>query len=190
MNDLSLGWLIGIIDGEGCLTVRIQKHKTLSFGIRSRFTVQLGISNTNKFIIDRIEEIYKSLNIKYARYGRDRTNYSPNSKYQWEIIIYANALRILLPLLREYSMKQEEIDILLQFLKEGKRRGSTNPYTKDELLEREKLRQRLIKLHGMPAQKLSIHMPADNIVSDSEIKSYKKELHRKIGNSNRLIRKV
>ena len=46
LNDFELGWLVGIIDGEGCLGIRILNHKTKHYGIRPRFQPQLVISNT------------------------------------------------------------------------------------------------------------------------------------------------
>lgn len=60
-RQIRLGWLAGILDGEGTVTIRIRNRRNKS----DLLTPVVTVANTDKEIIDRILEIYKENNIPY-----------------------------------------------------------------------------------------------------------------------------
>lgn len=183
VSEFDLGWLTGIIDGEGNYTVRLLKSQTKNLGFRVRFQPQLVICNTIKNMILRISKIYDGLGIKHTIFKRQPK--MPNSKLQWYIIIYSTGLRILVPHIYGKSEKDNEIRILKKFLDCGYRGGRT-PYTEQELRDKQKLREELIDLHGNQAKKLTKNHAYAYIVSDDKIKEYNDKITEKIAESNRI----
>lgn len=59
MSKYELGWLAGIIDGEGCLYARFTKRKSLE--------VRLDIQAVSKTMIDAIEVLYSKFGFAYTR---------------------------------------------------------------------------------------------------------------------------
>jgi hypothetical protein len=74
-TQFELGWLAGIIDGEGSITV-IKRGPT--------FVPTLKMSNTSKILVFKYCEILDKLDISYQCYGRQKQG---NRKYQWEVHI-------------------------------------------------------------------------------------------------------
>lgn len=175
MDRAHIGWLAGIIDGEGNFTIRILFRETKTLGRRARFQPQLVIANTRKTMIDRIAKIYDNIGITNRIYIKDRRKYNPRWKICYQIIIYATGLRTLIPLIKPYIDKQEEIVILEEFLRKNKRKGSGNIYTNEELQEMEKLRQSLVEIHGEQARKMSTRMANECLLSDEEVKAHKQK---------------
>ena len=191
MNDLEFGWLCGIIDGEGCFTIRIHFGKTKHLGIRPRFQPQLIICNTVKTLIDRTENIFKELDIPYGLSLKRRSLKNPNHKDIWHILIFSKGLRKLIPLINGKIVKQRELELMDEVLNKKRKHGSNEPFTNKELLDMDKLRQELISLHGNQAKKLSVNMASKCSISDNKIEEYKKERkeHAKIMVRNRYINK-
>ena len=74
-SQLELGWLAGIIDGEGSVTV-VKRGQC--------FVPVLKMTNTSKKLIDKYCEILDKLDISYQCYGRQKHG---NRKYQWEVCV-------------------------------------------------------------------------------------------------------
>jgi hypothetical protein len=64
-TDLELGWLSGIIDGEGCFT--------LAKGSNSGFSPGFKLVNTNEMIVTEVIFIFTKLKIPYFIYNSFRT---------------------------------------------------------------------------------------------------------------------
>ena len=176
MDDRYIGWLAGIIDGEGCFTLRILYHQTKTLGKRARYQPQLVICNTVESMIDRICVLYDEIGIKYRKYLIRRSSKNPRWKDIYHVIVLAPGLRILLPLVSDLLIKKKEADIFMEFMSQSKARGCQNPYTSAEIQGFEVLRQRLIALHGNQAQKLSKPISGVKHVSDAEMKEYKEDI--------------
>jgi len=67
------GWLGGIIDGEGTITLVLKERKNKTPII----TPKLTIVNTDEKIINKVQEIYKYLNIPFWR-----TEYEGNKNWK------------------------------------------------------------------------------------------------------------
>ncbi len=169
-KNIEVGWLAGIIDGEGCLTIRMITSETKSLGKRAKFQPQLSICNTNKRLIDKVEKVFEQIGIeKYRTYKRERKS-KVQTKTQWEIMLYATGLRKLIPEIKGICTKTEEIELIEKFLETNTRKGSMNPYTNEELLKMEELRWKLVELHGLQAKKLCKPMPKECLMTPEQKK--------------------
>lgn len=123
-DEQELGWLAGIMDGEGC------------FGIYHGYQPVCQLTNTSPLIINKIEEIYKKYNIQYGRYeskgigrGKDNTKLAI-----WSRESLLNLIRLILPLLQS---KQEQAIIAKKFINLRIARGRNPPGKQEsELIER------------------------------------------------------
>lgn len=106
-TDFELGWLSGIIDGEGCFT--------MSPGSRGSYNVGIKLVNTNKLIIEKICEILRKLGIAFHIYDAFRSgNQRPAKRIEVNgVMRVEKALKILLP----YIMaKYEEAHTLFEYV--------------------------------------------------------------------------
>jgi hypothetical protein len=131
-----LGWLGGIIDGEGCIT--------LSKAVNRKYKCvhpRLTVANTCPKMIKRIMQIFDKYHIAYwvrVRKGKNGTSikrYGSPYLPLTEIRIQGfKRLRRLLPLIRPHlTSKDEKADILNEFIeKRLTKRGYNTPYSEDE----------------------------------------------------------
>ncbi len=119
-----IGWLIGIIDGEGCFSL-CKRHDRKELSFEPRFQ----ITNTNLEIIDKVQLILTRLNIQYSvqKYK------SKSGKIVHNIVIAGlGRLKIFLDVLYPYfdcrlsqaNLLKEFVDLRLSKMKE--------PYGNDE----------------------------------------------------------
>ncbi len=170
-----IDYLIGILDGEGCFTIRIHKGMTKTIGIRVRFSPQVVIVNTDMTIISSIEEILTKYQIKYTKRERQRKHYS---KLMYEITMYPTALRELIPMIlkRPYFAKRREAEIILEALdltqkhkSDGFKGGwGRQPLTEETLKKFDALRTELVGLHGRQAKSL-IKLKAEDFATDLNV---------------------
>jgi hypothetical protein len=155
MKDLELGWLAGIVDGEGCITIRCRRNKTKTLGHRMGFYCQLVVANTSETIINRCQSI-TGLGRVYVRKAR-----YPNSQDQYIWETSSEGLRTLIPLLKPICDKRDELEVVERVLDILKIRhsipnGGSGAYrTNEEIKEIFDLRLKLMSLHGRQSLKLS-----------------------------------
>lgn len=65
VTDIEIGWLLGIVDGEGCYT--------MSKGSKGSYNVSMKFVNTCPIIMDKIESILRRLGIPFHVYQSFRT---------------------------------------------------------------------------------------------------------------------
>jgi hypothetical protein len=75
VTQFELGWLAGIIDGEGSITV-CKRGPT--------YVPTLKMSNTSKILIEKYCDILDRLDISYKCYGAQKEG---NRKYQWTVCV-------------------------------------------------------------------------------------------------------
>jgi hypothetical protein len=75
VTQFELGWLAGIIDGEGSITVCKRG---------STYVPTIKMSNTSKVLVEKYCDILDGLDITYKCYGIQKKG---NRKYQWEVCI-------------------------------------------------------------------------------------------------------
>lgn len=168
---VNIGWISGIIDGEGNFTVRLHTHNTLTCGLRPRFQPQLIISNSDDSIIDKVCSIYNALGIKCRVYVQKRSLNNPKHKDMINVIIHSNGLRILLPLIMNHICKRREAEICLEVINIC---GTGDIYSNEMLDKLENFRYELMCLHGNQAKKLYRPMPKECYCTDEQIVEYKR----------------
>lgn len=103
VQERELGWLGGIFDGEGTITIRIRNRK----GQSDLLTPVVTVSNTDRLMIDKIIEIYKKLSVPFWV-----TNYKAkgNWKESWKIEITGiKRCKKILPILKTYLVNKKEL---------------------------------------------------------------------------------
>ena len=97
MKEVDRAWLAAMIDGEGCITIsHFQKTQQSGYLDRNRtctseaFVLSLSISNNNRKIIDRVEEITNT-KTKIAIVVRRGVGTS----YRWKVSSNSDIIRIL-----------------------------------------------------------------------------------------------
>jgi len=153
MKKEDIGWLAGIIDGEGNFTIRCRvTHSKILNKDRLRFWIELTIVNTDINVINKLEKILTNLNIKYRRYYRDRK--IPNSKRLHMITLSTKRLQKLIPFIEKEVSKQKEIKIIKNALNIISNRKKA--YISNENLKKlNDYRKALLEIHGNQAKKLA-----------------------------------
>lgn len=131
-------WLSGIIDGEGCLSIRFDKQRT---SINPAVKIEITIANTSKEFLDIIREIVGSGSIN------ERTFYEEeNKKRSWVYRMPTGTVRKLLPNLFLIVKEKQRIILLKTLSLIGKTHApkKRNPEIEKELI---KLKQQLHKLN-------------------------------------------
>lgn len=164
-----IGWISGIVDGEGNFTVRIQTWNTKLCGLRPRFQPQLVITNTDDTIINKVCGIYKALDIKFAVYVQKKSLNNPKHRDISNVIIYATGLRKLIPLITGQICKRREAEICSEVLTIC---GTGEIYTNEMLDRLENLRFELMSLHGNQAKALYKPMPKECYCTDEQLSEY------------------
>ena len=160
MNDVNLGWLCGMIDGEGNFAIKIRLRSSKNGLIRPTFYCHLTIVNSNRNMIDRCQQITGMGKIY------ERTNKQGTIIYSWRI--GSNPLRKIIPLIKPHCSKINEIKIIERMLQITALNRGCNLRPNEVIEEQLQLRKDLISLHGLPAKKLSKrYIIDDNFVSVS-----------------------
>ena len=112
-----LGWLAGIIDGEGYLGLQKENDKRNSKKIRYKFTPCIHITNCDEAIVLKSRDIIKKLGANfYVRACKGRKN--TKDHYRLQTRRFKNILIVLkatIPYLT--GTKQERAKLLLEFCK-------------------------------------------------------------------------
>ncbi len=132
-TDIEIGWLAGIVDGEGWLGMTVQTEHWYRVGFQTRqksIKVELQIVNCDPAIIERSASILRKLGINpYLRHGNRNAPATKRPIYQVSTKHMVSVERVLL-ILRDHltGTKQLRADLLLQFIHLRKTNpGAPNP---------------------------------------------------------------
>lgn len=120
VTDIDLGWLAGIIDGEGWLGVSLETEHWYREGKNTRqksIKVEIKIVNCDPAIVERTASIIRKLGVNpYMRHG-NRTQKMKRPIYEVATKRLVTVQRILLAV-RDHltGSKQERADIILRFI--------------------------------------------------------------------------
>jgi len=163
-----LWWLGGIIDGEGCITIN---HHRLHRGTLKEtllFSPAIIISNTNKILLDKCQEILRNNNLAfYVRYDPEKRNKKWKERGQIVIVGIKRCVRALNILSQYLIAKKEEADLVKKFceerlrkskeykgnrkdLKTGRLLGGNAPYDEEDF----KIILRVAEIHNRNPQRL------------------------------------
>jgi|688.fasta_scaffold10401_3 hypothetical protein len=121
-SQFELGWLAGIIDGEGSISI-VKRGPT--------YVPQVKMANTSKKLVDKYCEILDKLDISYHCYGKQKEG---NRKYQWEVSVDGRP-RVFkfVSLLQDLLVsKQRQAETVLEWI-ESRGLDLRGPYTEQQL---------------------------------------------------------
>ncbi len=142
INDLDLGWLIGLIDGEGCFAFAQRKHKKVRGKIAHQITPLITIVNQSLPALDKSTLLLTKLGIgHYVQWQQSRRRNGVLTRKTWVIWI-SGFMRVkkAISLIGSYLIiKKQQADLLMEFINSripkahsGERNGSES-YSEDEL---------------------------------------------------------
>lgn len=126
MNDIELGWLVGIIDGEGSIGITRSKQKG-----RYIYTAQIQMANCDLRIMEKYRDLINSLGMSKKMQCECYT------RKQWQPQYYINIQRqrdvkLLLETVIDHLVgKREQAEIVLEFVNKriaANHRGQKGPY--------------------------------------------------------------
>lgn len=164
--DQSLGWIGGIIDGEGCFNMaRVLNRKTKRL---TAFNPNLIIVNTDDRIIAEINRIFT--NLKIGHHISQRQPRKGNQLAVTDVSIkglkrLAHALPILMPLL---ISKKSRAQAMLDFCNYRLSRPYNEPYTGEETKWIEHIRTENAAKNGR-SKPLNDYTPGSFIYKDEDI---------------------
>lgn len=118
--DTDIAWLAGIIDGEGCLSVKrpIRRKSGVRKGYKTSYQVWLVLCNTSKAMVDRASRILKEMGVAHQPIrkvwkGKKATRW----QYWLHIAKKAEVLSAIEQLLPHLTAKRTEAEVVIWFLR-------------------------------------------------------------------------
>lgn len=158
-------YVAGFIDGEGCFSVSIGKHKTLKRGLEIRPEFDIELRADDKNILERIlitigcGKIYDQ---SYERYG-----WFPHAKYK--ITSTKDMVNYLFPFLNKYPLQAKKAEVYRYF------KEVVTMYTKKEHLTDKgldkiiKMREKIRKI-GKKARTYSGDKPYYRVIETARVR--------------------
>lgn len=159
-HEHNIGWLAGILDGEGCI----------SFSRRGDLNPQIGmwIKSTDPFMIDKIGAILSTLNVKYGYSTEEHEN--PNWKPTIRIKVSGTkgVETVLVACLDHLTTKHEQASVMLQYIHLRKRLPGTSqdPEMREVIHAAQELTMQ--KLQALKGQRMDLSKV--RLISDTPLK--------------------
>ena len=120
VQDVNLAWLAGVIDGEGCFTIYAVTRKDAEAPSPSAC---LTITNSNRLLLQRCQEIFDELNIKYY-YHDPKNGYQQGRKVMRIRVKNYSSLRKLVEAVLPFLVgKVDQAKVMLDFVGLAGQRG-------------------------------------------------------------------
>ena len=97
-------YIAGFIDGEGCFTIIISKHKTKKLGLDARLHFEIELRADDEEILQDIQETLKCGRIYLLSYER----YGWNPHVELKISSIKDIIEKLIPFLRKYPLRAKK----------------------------------------------------------------------------------
>lgn len=169
MTKEELGWIAGVTDGEGCLSLRISgKH------IRAYVEV---LTNSNPLMIEKAASLLSGLNISHKVYSLSN---GPKWQVQWKrawrvVINTTDAMKEFLKLVQPHLVgKSEQARIIQEFLS---RRKTRLPYPGSRCIDTECERLLMQRCRELNRRGNSESVTTSTPVFDYESKKIQSGLH-------------
>lgn len=135
VSDADLAWLAGIVDGEGCFSVkRPIVRQTYQQGKRTSYQLWLVICNTSEPMMRRVKKIYDALGVEV---GPIRRAWKGKKATRWQFTLEVARKHTLLMLtqaiLPHLTAKRDEALVVEWFLKRACATKSYKPTAFDRL---------------------------------------------------------
>lgn len=109
VTDLELGWLAGILDGEGHITMKTSKYEKWI-----HYSVEIGFTNTSLELLEKLASICLRLGVN-LHWMKKKMPKSCQPCWLLTTKKMAHCFRILTPTLSLLTVKKERAEILLAF---------------------------------------------------------------------------
>lgn len=121
-SDTDLAWLAGIVDGEGCFSVKrpLTRQSGERRGSRTSYAIWLVICNTSKPMMDRISRILTAHGVGHKKM-RKVWKGTRATRWQWwlEIQRKHELLKVTELLLPHLTAKRDEASIVVWFMRKA-----------------------------------------------------------------------
>jgi len=176
----TLGYLAGVIDGEGYIGIEKTKPNKNQRQINPRYMPNICVVNTNKKLIDFLQKKWGGSIQQRNRNGKWMKNYYKTC-WRWRL----NQGRIVefLTAIRPYMIvKIEQADLLLKYYQERMKpirgtfqgRHGVKEYPPEEMEFREKIYKEIKKLNHYDPQRLNEETPTNKMEGDATVQTYEK----------------
>ena len=135
-------YLVGFIDGEGCFSISLCKHKTLKQRKEVRLAFEIELRNDDREILERVRDTLKCgqiYKLDYERYG-----WRPHVKYK--ISKFSDIADKLIPFLKKYPLQAKKAKSFKIFVKAMELMKNREHLTVKGIQKFEKLQQRMRKI--------------------------------------------
>lgn len=135
VSEADLAWLAGIVDGEGCFSVkRPIVRKSYQPGKRTSYQLWLVICNTSEPMMRRVKAIYDALGVTGAKPRRVWKGKKATRWQHWlEVAQKHELLRVTQAILPHLTAKRDEARIVVWFLNRACAAKSYKPTSLDRL---------------------------------------------------------
>jgi len=134
-----LAYMAGIIDGEGALTITSIKNEK-----RQIFQTSIGVSSTDKILIDWIVEVFGGWQKEYT--PKQTPKNSRKKVYRWQIT--GTNIDVFLSLIKPYILiKRREVELLELNRKTFSKNPGFRGVTPENVSLRKKYANELQKIH-------------------------------------------
>src|SRR5712692_9343337 len=145
LTDHEIGWLAGIMDGEGCIGVYRNKRN----GIPANHQLRLSVSNTDPLMIYELKRLCGGRTRMAAR----KANPNWHSSWLWDLG-GRRAITLLRTLAPYHISKREQAQLAISFIPVS---PGTRERTPIQKLANEELRLKLRALKGHKQQRWLVH---------------------------------
>lgn len=128
MNDFEKGFIIGMIEGEGCINISIARNKHARFGFTLNTVFE--IANNNKLLLEKCNEILKIDRGVHPKKPQKPTHHIP---YGLRTNRHEEIIRVLEPIYKDLISKRKQAEWLLEFCKSRQNVKENTPYSRREL---------------------------------------------------------
>jgi hypothetical protein len=118
---LKIGWLAGIMDGEGCITLSLGADRP-----RGHMHLCISFANTSALVVEKVQRILCELGVAYKTYTANKVGWKEIHQVK---VMQIDSARIVLEVLEPHlTCKREQARLMLEFLSE-RRSGKRKAYT-------------------------------------------------------------
>lgn len=97
-------YIVGLVDGEGCFSVTLNKHKNNRM-LEIRLIFEIELREDDKEILERIRDTFKCGNLYHLKYERYK-KWKPHYKYKVSNI--KDISQIIIPFFKKYPLQAKK----------------------------------------------------------------------------------
>ncbi len=125
-SQFDLGWLVGMIEGEGCLSCKAGYDKRDD---RTRVMLRVTISTSSVPLRDNIIRVYNGMGVEYSIHVTKPKTYIGRDVYHINVQAHKSILKVLLPIVNYLlSGKKQIAQSMIDYIKNRLDKGGKEKY--------------------------------------------------------------